>query len=59
MKFNNSSDNALRVLKPPQKPVIRNILKVGFKPLFIAKYTKTIVAIKQPKKFAKSVARGK
>ena len=54
-----SKDNALKVLKPPQKPVIKKVLYVESRLLFVAKYVKTTVAIKHPKKFAIVVPNGK
>lgn len=37
INVNNSSERALSVLKPPQKPVIIKVLKTGLKPLFKVK----------------------
>lgn len=59
IKSKSSIDKALNVLKPPQKPVIKNILYIDSTLLFETKYTKTTVAIKQPKKFAINVLSGK
>lgn len=59
MYSKSSSDRALNVLNPPQNPVIKKNLYAESTLLFDTRYTKTIVAMKHPKKFAQSVLSGK
>ena len=54
-----SRAKALNVLNPPQKPVIKNNLYAEQESFFSTKYVKTIVAKKQPQKFATNVPKGR
>ena len=59
MYTNTSRESALKVLNPPQNPVMRRSLYIEFKSLFRIKKVNTAAAKKQPKKLEASVPIGK